>query len=189
MALAAPYRHDLYVAYFEHQAKYHPQLAHDIANSDMVFEVMEVEESFGEFRTGVKKKDYIFRLFSYSYRMGKDNSGQYMKLLEGGFMIAKHISRRVSSSSEVIAARAAAEQVMDDILSNMFADSSAGHILFPYILDEANGINVTPTGLVGDGTYIGWRCIFSFQNFFTNCPEDNVIADAFGGTTPNDLLT
>lgn len=187
MAVVNPYQHDLYVAYFEHQAENHPSLAHDLANSDAVFQVIDVEESFADFKTGVKEKDYIMRLFNYTYRLGKE-SGQYMKMLEGGFLIAKHISTRHSTPAQIIAARAAAEKVCDDIIQRMLQDSEAGHILFNYSLNDGDTISVTPTGLLGDGSYIGWRVIFSFENFFTNCPENNVISTAFGGLTPNDLL-
>lgn len=187
MEFTPPYQHDLYVCYFRHQAENHPALQHADAQGSEVFAVMDIEESFAEFRVGVKPKDYIFRLFNYTYEIIKDETGQYKKMLEGGFLVAKHVGQRDAAPSAVIAARASAEKVVDDIIQNMLADSENGHIMLPYALESGGNISVTPTGLVGDGTYIGYRCIFQFENFFSNCPEDNVIATAYGGATPNEL--
>ena len=187
MEFNPPYQHDLYVCYFKHQVMNHPDLAHSEAEGNQVFSVVNIEDSHTPFRTGAKPKDFMFRLYNYTYQVGKGTSGQYMKILEGGFLIAKHTPKRDASRDDVIAARASAEKVLDHIILNMLADSEAGHILFNYSLEEPQSINVIPTSLTGDGMYIGYECIFSFSNFFTNCPEENVIATAAGGPTPNEL--
>lgn len=177
---------DTYEKYFLHQAINHPDLGH--TDDSKVFEVITVDDAFGDFRDRVKEKGFIFRLINYTYRISDKHSADAMKIVEGAFFIAKYHSERSGGAAAQKLAMTESERIVDEIIEKMIADSNAGHPLFYYSLNTAQNINVTPKINTGDGGYSGWICSFSFANHWRNClshPDAPAWTD--GGATPHEL--
>lgn len=176
-------QNDAYINYFKWQCSNHPDLLHADTPGSRVFEVIDVEEALGDFRGGVKDKDYIFRLIMYTYSPGLvDNN--FKKRIQGGFVIAKSFSPRISNHLQ---AMKDAELITDHFIAKMIADSENGHSLWMHSLDDGSDISVVPVALTGDGAYAGWRVIFSFENFFDHCvPGDSAPEWLDEGITPED---
>jgi hypothetical protein len=158
-------QNDAYINYFRWQCANHPDLLHSDEAGSRIFEVIDIDEALGDFRSGVKEKDFIFRLIMYTYspRLVDNN---FKKQLQGGFIIAKNFSPRKSNHLE---ASRAAEEITDHFIAKMISDSANGHSLWMHSLDDGSDISVVPVLLTGDGAYAGWRVIFSFENFFDHC--------------------
>ena len=179
---------DTYINYFKHQAENHPLLAHSDSLGSRVFATITTEEALGDFRSGARSKGYIMRLLEYSYQVTDAGNHEVTKRHEGGFIIAHYHSSRDGGDTQYLEAVAKAERVVDDMIEKMIADSKAGHPLFYYSLDSRQDFIVTPARFIGDASYSGYLCLFSFNSFFRNCitAED---APAWGddGATPFDL--
>lgn len=181
-------RIDLYKAYLEHQAANHPDLGHDPDNNVHVFQMIDIEEAFGDFRNKAKSKSYIMRGINYTYEVGQ-RQHEHNKYIQGGFLVAKFVSPRGDSSENYYTAMRDAERVTDEIIEKIIADSQNGHPLFEHSLDSNQDFSVAPMRYYGDGSYAGWRCIFSFHNFFRSCIDHaDAPAWADNGTTPFNLL-
>jgi hypothetical protein len=174
-------QNDAYINYFRWQCENHPDLLHQDTAGARIFEVIDIDEAIGDFRTGVKEKDYIFRLIMYSYapRLADNN---FKKVLQGGFIIAKSYSRRKTDHLEALKD---SEVIVDHFIAKMISDSSNGHSLWMHSLDDGSDISVIPVSITGDGAYAGWRVIFSFENFFDHCvPGDAAPSWIDDGLTP-----
>ena len=183
------YLTNLYRAYFYHQCEAHPALAHQDEVGERVFQVVGIEEALGDFRTGAKAKGFIFRLINYTYTIGDDGGHETQKQIQGGFIIARHFSGRNIGTPDYYAAMEQSEQVADEIIEKMIADSLNAHPLFYHSLDSRQQINVQPVAITGDANYAGWLCTFQFANFWRNCISDaDAPAWSDGGLTPHDLL-
>lgn len=175
---------DYYRKYFEWQAINHPALGHDPATGDRIFQVIDIEESFGDFRTGAKEKSYLMRLLNYTYSISLE-AHETHKILEGGFLVARYYSPRTDGADGYFQAMADAEKVMDEIIEKMIADSRNGHPLFYHQLNRNQDIMVQPIRYTGDVSYCGWRCIFAFRQFWRDCITSNEApAWTDGGVTP-----
>lgn len=157
---------ELYRQYFEHQAINHPDLAHDEQAGQRVFEVITIDEAFGDFRTAGKEKSFFFRLIEYTYSVGDNGTHQGQKLIKGGFQIGKYYSLKQGGKQAYLEAMQDAERVMDDIIRKIIVDSQNGHPLFNYSLDSQQNFSVAPIPVAGDGAYAGWECIFDFTPYF-----------------------
>lgn len=172
---------DAYINYFKWQCENHPDLLHADTPGSRVFEVIDIEEALGDFRGSVKEKDFIFRLIMYTYAPRLEDNN-FRKLMQGGFIVAKNYSSRKTTH---LAALLAAEQVTDHIIAKMISDSANGHSLFGNSLDDGSDISVVPVLYTGDGSYAGWRVIFSFSNYFDTCiPGASAPAWLDDGVTP-----
>lgn len=157
---------DTYRKYFEWQAENHPALLH--SDTRRVFQMVGIEEAMGDFRTGAKEKDFILRGINYYYTIGDDGGHETRKYATGGFIVAKYFSNR-NDLKGMNDALAASEQVMDEIIEKIIADSKNGHPLWGYSLNSRQQFAVQDALYVGDGCYAGRRCIFPFNNFWRNC--------------------
>lgn len=174
---------DAYIEYFRWQCRMHPDLQHSASPGNRIFQVIDIEEALGDFRSGAKEKDFIFRLIMYTYGVRLDEAN-FVKQLQGGFVIAKGFSQRDTNHLQALYE---AEQVTDHFISKMMSDSRAGHPLFFHSLDDGGDITAVPVIYTGDGAYAGWRVVFSFDNFFDDCiPGQNAPAWLDGGLSPFD---
>jgi hypothetical protein len=173
-----------YVEYFRHQAANHPDLLHTPDAGDKVFEVIPIEDAFGDLRGAQSEKSYLMRLILPTYELGDNYTANGLKRANGAFIIAKYHSSRTQDNAHYIAAAADAERVGFDIIEKMVKDSIAGHPLFYYSINTLNDLNleVQPKNNEGDTGYVGWIFMFQFKNFFRNCPPTGLWLD--GGATP-----
>lgn len=164
----------MYHDYFMHQAIAHPLLSH--TDQNRVFEMIGIDEDYGDLRSKVKEKDYVVRLLEYSYQVS-DFSGAFLrKSIRGAFMIAKFYSPRNDSAADYLTALGSAEGIVDNFIEKMIADSKAGHPLFGYSLDRVQDFQIAPTIRPGDGAYAGWECIFTIR------PAFDLACDSVGWT-------
>jgi hypothetical protein len=160
----------LYYDYFKHQAENHVLLRHSDEAGNKVFDVIDIETALGDFRSGVKRQDYIFRLINYTYVITQDTH-EATKEIQGGFLIARYYNVNANGPDDYKEAMDAAEIVVDDMIKKMIADSHNGHPLFDHYFDADQDITVQPVNHKGDGTYCGWMCIFRTKQYFGNCLE------------------
>ncbi len=181
------HQEDLYIKYFEHQAINHPSLLHQTGAKNRVFEVVGIDEALGDMRTQGAEKGFLMRLIRYTFRVSDaEGGGQVVKVPTGGFLILKYNSDRQQGSQSRLDASAAAEKVMGDMIEKIIADSLNGHPLWCHSLDSHQNFSVQAYEGVAD--YVGWRCIFSWNQEFINCPGDVNMNWGDGGLTPLDLF-
>ena len=153
-----------------------------------MLQLITVDEAVGDFRSGVKEKGYIMRLLEYSYQVSDSGQHEVLKMHQGGFLIAHSYSERAGGAAAYMAAKGLAEKVMDEMIEKMIADSKNGHPLFYYSLDSRQDFNVTPVKHVGDASYTGYLCLFTFRSWFRNCITDPTApAWVDEGVTPHDV--
>lgn len=180
-------RYELYRKYFLHQCEHHPDLNHSEENGNRVFEVIDIEDALGDFRTGAKEKSYIFRLINYTYSVGDDAEHEVKKTFTGGFLIAKYFDIKNTGKAALYSAMNDSEKVMDEFIEKMISDSQNGHPLFNYSFDSRQQINIQPA-LQVNPSYAGWLITFSWSDHFRICltdPSAPIWVD--GGQTPFEL--
>jgi hypothetical protein len=160
----------LYYDYFKWLCQLHPSIAHTDTNK--AFEVISVDEAFGDLRTAIGTNQYIFRLIDYTWGLATDG-GYEQQSKQGGFIVAKKVDKRNSVAAGRIAARNQCETVVNDFISHMVADSQAGHPLFGNSIDsiELLKLNVQPLLNTAEGSYDGLIASFSW-----NYPKDYNLA-------------
>ena len=176
---------DLYRAYFLHQCQNHPELQHQDAAK--VFGMIDIEDSFGDFRLGAKEKGYLLRLITYTYGVGL-STHETLKAYTGGYIIAKYFQPRTGGEEEYWAAMDDTERINDELIEKIIVDSRNGHPLWYNSLDSRQDFSVQPIRLTGDGSYCGWRTIFSWRSYWRDCitsPDAPEWAD--GGVNPHEL--
>ncbi|MEL6968635.1 MAG: hypothetical protein AAFO02_00590 [Bacteroidota bacterium] len=173
----------LYYDYWQHQAENHTLLQHSEAAGSRVFQVIGIEEALGDFRSGVKKQDFIFRLIKYYYTVGQPDH-RITKTLNGGFIIAKWYNEQTGGKEAKFAAEVAAEQVMDQMIEKMIADSKNGHPLFDHSIDSPENFHIQTVEQGGDGNYVGWMLIYEAEQLFSNCTNPDPANWLDGGLTP-----
>lgn len=176
-----------YRNYFRHQCKNHPDLLHEDVSGRKVFEVIDVEEAEGAFRTEASDTGYIFRLINYTFALRSDGGSNALKQPDGGFVIAKLYRARSGGVDSKMQALSDAERIGLDIIEKMVTDSREGHPLFHYSIDSVDELNLfaTPRMYAGDTGYAGWIFTFNFRNFQrTDSQCDASTAWLDGGKTP-----
>lgn len=157
----------LYRDYWKHQAKAHPTLAH--TDAARVFQVITIEQALGDYRVGVQAQGWIFRLIEPTYRILLDDSGRYRKYMQGGYVVAKWIDFRAADEDTRHQIVDQVEQVNDDLIAKMIADSMNDFPLFNHSLDSNQQISSELVPITGDASYIGIRTIYSWDTGFVNC--------------------
>lgn len=175
---------DTYYKYFKHQAETHPEILHTATSK--AFELISVEEAFGDFRT-IGKKGVVLRLLEFSYSF--QENGMPLKYTTGGFLILKNHSSREDGATGFNAAMITTETVTDDIIQKMIADSQNNHPLFKYSLNTADKINVQMAINKGDIGYSGFICTFTIAPYWRACLAEDPETPAWtdGGVTPHIL--
>lgn len=171
-----------YIAYFKHQAVSHPSLVHQDLNGEKVFEIIDVEEALGDFRTGVKEKGRIMRLLSPTM-LPTQNGGQYTNEIQGGFIVAQYYQK--GNKPSFITAMDETETICSDIIEKMISDSADGHPLFYSEFDIPSVTSMQPRGITGDGSYAGWLVLFTMEPFWKACIDPTTVAWTDGGRTPD----
>lgn len=154
--------YQLYHDYFKWLCQLHPSLAHtDTAKS---FEVISVDEAFGDLRTGAGTNPFMFRLIDYTWGLVADGDYQQQRK-EGGFIVAKKVDKRNGVAAGRITVRNQCETIINDFVSHMVADSINGHPLFGRSIDsiELLKLNVQPLLNTADGSYDGLIATFTWQ--------------------------
>lgn len=174
---------DYYVAYLRHQAINHPALQHDDASGSRVFNMLNLEETFGDLRTGSKEKDFIMRgIWPTQQISDRYTEGEVRKYWEGGFIVAKY--HKDTTLPAIQNAIAGSEQIADEIIEKMIADSLNGHPLFYHSLDSNQNIQLSTFALMAPN-WSGVRVLFDFWNFWRNCVDhDTAPGWLDGGLTP-----
>lgn len=154
--------YQLYHDYFLWLCQLHPSLAHTDSNKS--FEMISVDEAFGDLRTAAGTNPYMFRLIDYTWGLAADGAYEQQRK-EGGFIVAKKVDKRNGVAAGRIAARNQCETIVNDFVSHMVADSINGHPLFGRSVDsiELLKLNVQPLLNTGDGGYDGLIATFSWQ--------------------------
>lgn len=165
---------ETYFKYFEHQAKNHPDILHTDASK--AFELISVEEAFGDFRT-IGKKGVIVRLLEFGF--GLTIGSNTLRPMTGGFMILNYHSARLTGKEGFYEAIKQAEKVTDDIIHKMVHDSRNGHPLFGYSFNTAQNNNITMKLNSGDYAYSGFVCVFTITPSWEICFTDNPMSKAW----------
>jgi len=173
-----------YIAYFKHQAEAHPSLAHNDA-TNVIFEVVTVEEAMGDLRSRGAAKSFMMRLVLPIYTLSDDDGSNARQVVTGGFIIAKHHSARTLGSDSLIDALNDSDVVGRQIIAKMISDARGAHPLFGFSIASAADLDLTaqPVLRVGDGSYSGYLYTFKFSSFMSVCDVDTV-GWADGGKTP-----
>lgn len=176
---------DTYRKYLEHQAINHPDLLH--TPGSRVFQMIDVEEALGDFRTIGQEKGFIMRGIFYTYNIAQN--ADTLKFCNGGFIIAHYHSNRLKGQNDFFEAMRKSEKVVDEIIEKMIADSINDHPLFYQSLNTPQSFSVSPKVYTGDTGYSGYICTFHFNNHWRNC-IDSPHAPEWGddGLTPHNLI-
>ena len=158
-----------YVNYFEYQAAQHPAIQHSAERP--VFEVVDFEEAWSDFRTKIKEKDYMMRLALPSGGLS-GNSDETIDVM-GGFLIAKYFKTRTGTSQDLITTLDDCMRVGIEIAEKIVADSKNGHPLWYWSANspETLDLTFTPRVWTGDAAYAGWMFIFRFNTDWRNCSK------------------
>lgn len=153
--------YQLYVKYFEWLCALHPSLLHTAANK--VFEVISVDDAFGDYRGKYSPSGFFFRLIDPTWSV-EEIGRFYFQRKEGGFIVGKKTDLRNANTAARLAVRDAVENVVNDFIAHMVADSQNGHPLFSGGSDspEMLRINCQPAFTAADGSYDALICTFQF---------------------------
>lgn len=173
-----------YIDYFRHQATTHPLLLH--TPERRVFEVVDFEEAWGDFRTAVKEKDFIMRLVLPSGGV-VGHADETVEVL-GGFVIARYWNKRNEGDKEMVTAMDASFKVGMDICEKIIADSKEEHPLWYHSANTPDALDISfqPKIYVGDAQYAGYIFLFRWHTAWRNCissPQAPAWVD--GGLTPH----
>jgi hypothetical protein len=163
--------YQLYVKYFEWLCALHPSLLHGTGNK--VFEVISVDDAFGDYRGKFSASGCFFRLIDPMWSV--EEIGRYhFQRKEGGFVIGKKIDVRNANAAARFAVRDAVETLVNDFISHMVADSQNGHPLFSGGSDSPETLRITcqPAFTAADGSYDALICTFQFYpeiNYQLSC--------------------
>jgi hypothetical protein len=160
----------LYRQYFEHLCTIHPDLLHKPASDEYVFEILSIEQAFGDYRTAIKEKGFMFRLIEYTFQLD-DQSEDARQLKQGGFIIAKYSSSREEGTPSYINAIEESEKIALEFAEKMIDDSRNRHPIFYSSINNLRELkwNAQIIQSTGDGNYHGWLCTFAFNSSIRNC--------------------
>ena len=176
------------IDYFRYLSTQHPLLLHDDAAGSRVFEVRDLENTFGALRSGAKEKDFLVRFVLPTLTMKRYDNNAW-KVYQTGLLVLKHHGKREIEDADVIAAMKAAEQVADEFVERMVSDSRNGYALFGNALDNVDNLHLTGEFVTFqlDSTYSGVLIMFDLPVFrkmiSTDTADCDAVAWADGGLT------
>lgn len=159
---------DTYRKYLLHIAENHPALGH--TEDKKVFEMIGIDEAVGDYRSSIQPKGFMMRGIWYKY--GFNHTHENTKVKTGGFIIAKHYSRRSEGKDGMFTAMRDAEKVVDEIIARMVKDSIEGHPLFYYSINDPSRFNIQPKFGAGESGYTGYLVTFQFSSHWNECAMD-----------------
>ena len=154
------------VDYFENLCVQHPLLTHKEASGSRIFEVVNYDQAFGDFKTGATEKSYFVRFIMPTMTFSSsDNNAK--KRYQCGIMVGRYYSTRENDKATKLLAFNEAETVADDFVARMVADSRDGHTLFFNSIDKIENLNISGDFLdvQGDGSYAAVLYLFDFATF------------------------
>lgn len=177
-----------YIDYFKYIATTHPELQHDDASGDRVFEVMDVEEAFGDFRSAAKEKGVMMRLLLPFGSLTDEQSGNSRIIMQGGFLLAAYHSSRDQGTPEFLNAMSKSYRIAHEIAEKMVDDAQQGHPLFNFSIRSVQHLNwsVQSRVMTADGNYSGYFCLFNFEAPFRNCLAEHE-NEAWKNPTPHNF--
>lgn len=154
------------VAYFQYLCEQHPDLLHDEAVGERVFEVVAYEDAFSDFRTAAVEKAFFVRFVLPTMRMERQGANA-RKWYQAGLLVGRYYSRREDMKAEMVEAWGDAERVADDFVARMVADSANGYPLFNGSIDTIDRLGLTGDywDVQGDGSWAAVLYMFDFGMF------------------------
>jgi len=167
------------IDYFRYLSTQHPLLLHDDAAGSRVFEVRDLENTFGALRSGAKEKDFLVRFVLPTLTMKRYDNNAW-KVYQTGLLVLKYHGKRDIEDADVITAMKAAEQVADEFVERMVSDSRNGYALFGNALDNVDNLHLTGEFVTFqlDSTYSGVLIMFDLPVFRKIISTDTVDCDA-----------
>lgn len=161
-----------FVEYFAYLCTQHPDLLHQEATGERVFEVVAYEDAFSDFRTAAQEKAFFVRLILPTMRFERQGANA-RKVYQAGLMVGRYYSRREDLKAEMVEAWSDAERVADDFVARMVADSANGYALFGGTADSIDRLNLTGDFLdvQGDGSWAAVLYMFDVGTF--RCVDPN----------------
>ena len=157
-----------YINYFETLCTQHKKIEHNPNDkSNKVFLPISMIEAMGDFRSGMRGKDYAFRLINYTVGLNDNYASNALKNHEGGFILTCY--HKKSDYEDFLSTLENCERIALEFIERMVYDSKNGHELFYHSLNTIQGINLSFTEYANDLTYSGVIVTFPFSNFFENC--------------------
>lgn len=158
-----------YIGYFRHQAEHHPLLMHSPLSGHRVFELVDFESAWGDFRSTIKEKDYMMRLALPT--LGTEGEAFETTSMYGAFLIAKYWKIREIGDDDLEVALSNSLQIGLQIGAKMIADSNAGHPFFGWAGGSAEALDLraTPKMYTGDANYAGYWFTFKVAPHWDTC--------------------
>lgn len=158
-----------YIAYFRYLCEKHPDLLHAEQSGNRIFDVIALETAMGDFRTGIKAKDFAVRLVLPGGSAGGEVSNAFLSLT-GGFVVMKSYSERKDGASKLDALNDSL-LIAQDFLARMQHDSSLGVGPFAYGLNTLDAMQpgIQPRVAETSDFYAGWLVTFKFSQKITVC--------------------
>lgn len=165
------------VAYFENLCVNHPDLNHDEATGERIFEVKAYEEAFSDFRTAGQEKTFFVR-FILPTMSFKPQGNNATKEYQAGLLIGRYYSRRDDARTAMVEAWSDAERIADDFMARMALDSRSGEPLFNHSVDNVAALDVQATfePVDGDGSFASVLYTFNFGVFRCMDPDGSGFA-------------
>lgn len=159
---------DTYITYFKELSELHPSIMHQDVEGEKAFFIISIEESFGAFRNDTSEKSIVLQLLepTVSYKEDKQE-------ITGGFLITKYHSTRETGITGYLEAITTCENILNDFFNRMVEDSQNEHELFGSGFDSKQDFNAQIIKAEGDGSYAGWRAIFSWSTYRDDCYDEN----------------
>lgn len=154
---------DSYWNYFEHLAINDPHICHIPTPCNYGFFKADPNELLKGFRSKIKEKGVFMSLLNYNWGVDKESQ---TKNYEGGFVIAGWHGDDPQKLCEIMVLT---ECIIEKIIERICYDSSCGHPLWCYSLDDPGSFQVYPQICIGDLNYSGWLVQFEFINDLEIC--------------------
>jgi hypothetical protein len=189
---------DAYIAYFRDKAINHKKILHQVTvlpngdiedvlgqcTFDVLFqnEIKDIEIAREDIRPDA---DFILLAVLPTPNTEEREDANHQNNYFGGFIVLKKASRRDTKKKLFWKGIAEAEDICNDILNRMVADSNNKHPLFSRSIDRIDKTKSRKLERNGKDNWVGFLCTFSFHNILTICPDPTVWAD--GGLTPHNI--
>lgn len=159
-----------WVEYGRNLATKHKEILHQDAVNKRAFQVMDVEDAFGDIHslTG----DIIVRWLIPTYQIEDPGSSPYKNYSVGFIILCKH---RRGQVDDYIDAIGKAERISDEFLARIRYDSQEDSALFSGGEDSFDEMNIVGNPLKGSGdsSYSGWITVFRIMSQFESDCIDN----------------
>jgi hypothetical protein len=178
---------DAYIAYFRDKAINHKKILHQVT----VLPNGDIEDVLGQctfdvlFQSEIKDiaiaredirpdADFILLAVLPTPNTEEREDANHQNNYFGGFVVLKKISRRTTKKKELWKGIAEVEDICNDILQIMVADSKNNHPLFNRSIDRIEKTKSRKLERTTEDNWIGNLCTFSFFNILTICPDPTV---------------